>query len=435
MLRSTRSDLDHARPELPDGARARIDDAVAGAEGRLVALRRDIHAHPELAFTEHRTSALVVEELTALGLSPKRVGATGVVCDIPGADLADSQIMADGAANLGAHRRIALRADMDALPLDEETDLPYASTKPGVMHACGHDVHTVVLLGAAHALAALAEAGELPVTVRLVFQPAEEIQPGGAESLIDAGVLEGTEQIYAVHCDPKIPTGTIGSRIGSITSASDPVNVTVRSPGGHTSRPHMTGNVVYALSQIVTGTTGVLGRRMDPRAGVNLTWGAINAGNANNAIPTSGSLKGTLRVLDAEEWERAGRVLVHAIEQIADPFDVEVEVAHRRGVPPTVNTQVAVANIEQAAHEVVGEDNVHLTEQSLGGEDFGWYLRQRPGAMIRLGAREPGTPVTDLHRADLRVDEASIAIGARILARTAVIAGLAPAPPKPPQVA
>ncbi|PFG19075.1 amidohydrolase [Serinibacter salmoneus] len=414
----------------------RIDDVVARAEEHLVALRRDIHAHPELAFTEHRTSALVVEELTSLGLSPKRVGPTGVVCDVPGADATDPRGSLEGVTHPGVgHRRIALRADMDALPLEEETGLPFASTKPGVMHACGHDVHTAVLLGAAHALAALAEAGELPVTVRLVFQPAEEIQPGGAEALIDAGVLEGTEQIYAVHCDPKIPTGTIGSRIGSITSASDPVNVTVRSPGGHTSRPHMTGDVVYALAQIVTGATGVLGRRMDPRAGVNLTWGAITAGNANNAIPTSGCLKGTLRVLDADEWERAGRVLRHAIEQIAAPFDVEVEVDHRRGVPPTVNTQQAVAHIEQAAHEVVGEDGVHLTEQSLGGEDFGWYLRRRPGAMIRLGSREPGTPVTDLHRADLRVDEAAIAIGARILARTGVIAGLAPAPPKPPQVA
>lgn len=400
-------------------ALAVLEETIAAQEQQLIAVRRDIHAHPETAWTEHRTTQVVADALREVGLEPRPLGSTGLVCDIPvSAGLAPSR-----------RRRIALRADLDALPVTEESGLPFASVRPGVSHACGHDVHTTAVLGAGLALAALARAGGLRTGVRLIFQPAEEVQPGGAEHAIEAGVLEGVEQIYALHCDPKIEVGTIGSRIGSITSASDSIRVTVRSHGGHTSRPHMTGDVVYALGQIIAQSSGVLGRRMDPRAGVNLTWGAVHAGNATNAIPTSGTLQGTLRVLDAREWERAGTILDRAIEQIAAPYGVEVEVDHVRGVPPTVNEANATHHIEQAAFAVVGESGVHLTEQSLGGEDFGWYLRRVPGAMVRLGARTPGRPVTDLHRADLVIDERAIAIGARILARTAVLAALADPPP------
>ena len=410
-------------PSLPRPTFDRLDKVLAERADRLVEVRREIHAYPEVAWTEHRTSELVYSELTAAGLSPRRVGATGIVCDLPGGS---------GAAT---HRRIALRADLDALPIPEETGLPYSSTRPGISHACGHDVHTAAVLGAGLALADLSARGELPVGVRLVFQPAEEVQPGGAETFLAGGVLEGVEQIYAVHCDPKIEVGTVGSRIGSITSASDPLTVTLRSHGGHTSRPHMTGDVVYALGQVIAQASGVLGRRMDPRAGVNLTWGAVHAGNATNAIPTSGTLLGTLRVLDVAEWERAGEILDSAIHQIVAPYGVEVEVDHVRGVPPTVNEEGCVAHIEEAARDVVGDEGVHLTEQSLGGEDFGWYLHRVPGAMVRLGVRTPGAPIADLHRADLVVDERAIVIGARMLARTAVLAGLAPSPAPAPATA
>lgn len=400
-----------------------LDAAVASQLEGLIALRRDLHAHPETAWTEHRTSKVVLEALTAAGLDPRPLGATGVVCDIaasPGAAAPD-------------HRRIALRADLDALPVTEETGLPFASIRPGVSHACGHDVHTAVVLGAGLALVQVQRAGLLPLDVRLIFQPAEEVQPGGAEAVIEAGVLEGVEQIYAMHCDPKIEVGTIGSRVGSITSASDPVRVTLRSHGGHTSRPHLTGDVVYALGQVIAQAAGVLGRRMDPRAGVNLTWGSVHAGNATNAIPTSGTLLGTLRVLDVAEWERAGEVLDAAIAQIVAPYGVEVEVDHVRGVPPTVNDEVATSYFEAAAASVLGPENVRLTEQSLGGEDFGWYLRRVPGAMVRLGTRTPGSPIADLHRADLVVDERAIGIGARMLGRTVLVAGANPAPtPLPP---
>ncbi len=401
----------------------RIDQVMEDRAADLIAFRRDVHAHPEVAWTEVRTSASVMQQLLHAGLEPRRVGLTGVVCDIPAT-----------APSASPHRRIALRADLDALPIEEETGLPFSSTNPGASHSCGHDVHTSAVLGAGFALAELSKAGLLEVEVRLVFQPAEEVQPGGAEVFLESGVLEGVEQIYALHCDPKIEVGTVGSRIGSITSASDPIKVTLRSHGGHTSRPHMTGDVVYALGQIIAGASGVLGRLVDPRAGVNLTWGAVHAGNATNAIPTSGTLLGTLRVMDVAEWERAGEILDRAIKQIVAPYGVQVEVEHTLGVPPTVNEASCVAHIEAASHAVVGEAGVHLTEQSLGGEDFGWYLHRVPGAMIRLGTRGPGLPMTDLHRADLVIDERAIGLGARILAKAALIAAASPAPaPVPPR--
>lgn len=386
----------------------RIAALVAGLHDELVAIRRDIHAHPEVARTETRTTALVAERLRAAGLEPRLLAGTGLTCDI-GPTIAQS-----------GRRRLALRADIDALPLVETTGLPFASTVHGVAHACGHDVHTTVVLGAGLVLAALHDAGELDRPVRLVFQPAEEVQPGGALDLLDQGVLEGVEEIYAVHCDPKTDRGTIGSRIGPITSASDEVTVTVTSSGGHTSRPHLTGDVVYALGQVITQVPAVLGRRLDPRSGVNLTWGAVQAGQAHNAIPATGTVRGTLRCLDVRAWEHAAQVLHDAVEQVVAPYGVDVEVVHQRGVPPVENDERCTAAIEAAARETVGSQSVLLTEQSLGGEDFAWYLTKVPGAMVRLGTRTPGGRTYDIHQGDMQVDEGAIPIGVAMLARVAV---------------
>ena len=386
----------------------RIAALAGGLHDELVAIRRDIHAHPEVARTETRTTALVAERLRAAGLEPRLLAGTGLTCDI-GPTVAES-----------GRRRLALRADIDALPLVETTGLPFASTVHGVAHACGHDVHTTVVLGAGLVLAALHDAGELDRPVRLVFQPAEEVQPGGALDLLEQGVLEGVEEIYAVHCDPKTDRGTIGSRIGPITSASDEVTVTITSSGGHTSRPHLTGDVVFALGQVITQVPAVLGRRLDPRSGVNLTWGAVNAGQAHNAIPATGTVRGTLRCLDVRAWEHAAQVLHDAVEQVATPYGVDVEVVHQRGVPPVENDERCTTAIEAAARETIGAQSVLLTEQSLGGEDFAWYLTKVPGAMVRLGTRTPGGHTYDIHQGDMQVDEDAIGLGVAMLARVAV---------------
>jgi amidohydrolase len=369
----------------------------------LITFRRDLHAHPEVSRTEARTTRLVAERLRRAGLHPVLLPGTGLVCDL-------------GAGG----PTVALRADMDALPLVESSGLPYASRVPQACHACGHDVHTAAVLGAGLVLADLAAAGKLAGGVRLIFQPAEEVIPGGALDVIAAGGLDGVERAYALHCDPHLDVGRIGSRVGSITAATDLVTVTLRGRGGHTSRPHLTEDVVFALGQVVVGTPAALSRRIDPRAGAALVWGAVTAGSTHNAIPARGTLTGTFRCLDSETWATASSMVRDAVHSIVRPYGVEVEVNVVRGVPPTVNDADAVEIIEAAVREELGPESVELTPQSLGGEDFAWILEKVPGAMVRLGTRTPGGPTCDLHRPDLVVDERAVGIGARILAAAAV---------------
>lgn len=395
---------------MPDD-RSDLIPRLAPLHDELLEIRRDLHAHPELGRTEQRTTKVVADRLRAAGLEPRLLPGTGLVCDI-----------GPGAVSTG-RRRIALRADMDALPVQDRCGASWASTVPGVAHACGHDVHTAGVLGAGLVLAQLAEAGELETGVRLIFQPAEEVQPGGALDVIAAGGLDGVGRIFAVHCDPKTDVGHVGTRIGPITSASDEVTVTITGDGGHTSRPHLTGDVVFALGQVITGVPAVLGRRLDPRSGVNLTWGMVQAGTAHNAIPSTGTVRGTLRCLDVRAWELASRVFHDAVAQLVAPFDVVVEVRHQRGVPPVENDARSTGILEAAATDVIGEDSVVLTEQSLGGEDFAWYLTKVPGAMARLGTRTPGGHTYDIHQGDLLVDERAIDVAALVLARAAILAG------------
>ncbi|HLT85570.1 MAG TPA: amidohydrolase [Phototrophicaceae bacterium] len=397
----------------------RILQLTAELEDELVGIRRQIHANPELGWMEQETTTLLADRLTAAGLSPRRLTSTGLVCDI-GPDPRDK-----------GRRRIGLRGDIDALPVPETTGLPFRSQHKGISHACGHDVHATAVLGAGLVLAQLEREGLLPVGVRLILQPAEEVQPSGAKALLEAGVLDGVEQMYALHCAPKIEVGKVGSRIGPITAASDNVTITVRSSGGHTSRPHLTGDVVFALGHIITQLPAVLDRRLDPRSGANLTWGAVNAGRAPNTIPASGTVTGTLRSLDVETWERAGALVDDVVHDLLAPYGVDVDLKHQRGMPPVVNDEECVRMLDGATREVVSSDAVVLTEQSLGGEDFAWYLSRVPGAMVRLGTRTPGGPAHDLHQGDLVVDERAIGIGVRVLARTAQLAGYEPrvAPP------
>ncbi len=385
-----------------------LADRVAALRPELVEIRRDLHAHPELSRLEQRTTRLVADRLRLAGLTPRLLPGTGLICDI-GPGLAE-----------GDRRRVVLRADLDALPLPDTSGVPWASTVPHVAHACGHDVHTTVVLGAGLVLAEMAAEGTLDRGVRLLFQSAEEVQPGGALDAIAEGVLDGASRVYAVHCDPRVDVGRIGTRIGPITSASDEVTVTLRGDGGHTSRPHRTGDVVFALAQVITQVPAVLGRRLDPRSGVNLTWGAVQAGSAPNAIPSAGTARGTLRCLDVRAWERASAVFHDAVQQVVAPYGVEAEVRHQRGVPPVENDEQSVAVLESAARDVLGADAVQLTEQSLGGEDFAWYLTKVPGAMARLGTRTPGGRSFDLHQGDFQVDERAIDAGVLLLARAAM---------------
>ena len=233
-------------------------------------------------------------------------------------------------------------------------------------------------------------------------------------------MLDGVDSILALHCDPGVDVGHVGLKSGPITSATDPVRIQVRGAGGHTSRPHLTQDLVYALGSIATQLPAALTRRMDPRSGVNLTWGAIHAGSAFNAIPSAGTLEGTLRCLDHEAWDRAEQLLEEVLADLVRPWGVEARVTHDRGVPPVSNSPASVEVLAAAVRGVLGHENLDPTAQSLGGEDFAWYLEKVPGALARLGTRTPGGRTYDLHMGDLMIDERAIDIGASVLAAACV---------------
>ena len=392
-------------PEAATHATTVIAEVVDKHADDLVALRRDLHAHPELSWEERRTSATVVSALEGAGWAITRLDGGGVLAE-----------MGTGG------RLVALRADLDALPVDDLTSDPWRSTTPGVAHACGHDVHTTGLIGAGLALAEVSARGLLPGRVRLLFQPAEEVMPGGALHMISAGALEGVSHVFGLHCDPSLDVGRIGLREGPLTGAADSLTVRLIGKGGHTSRPHLTEDLTFALGKVITELPAILSRRLDPRAGVSVVWGMVRAGSAPNVIPHSGIVAGTVRMLDAVAWADAEHLIRQLITAIVAPYSVTAEVTYQRGVPPVVNHPVSTELLGLALDRVLGPQGHVTTTQSLGGEDFGWYLDSARGAMARLGTRTPGGPTYDLHQGNLRVDESATAIAARVLAEAAVTA-------------
>ena len=385
----------------------RLDRWLAAHGAELVAIRRHLHAHPEPSYHEIETAALVARELAVAGLSPRLLpDGNGVICDIGEGD-----------------RVIAFRADLDALPLQDLKDVPYRSTVPNVAHACGHDVHTTVMLGLGLALQQLAERGELPGRVRLIFQCAEETVPSGAPKLIAAGALKDVAAIFALHCYPQLPAGLIGVRSGPFTAAADTVDIKLTGPGGHTARPHLTADLVYALGKVIVDVPALLGRRVDPRAGLSMVWGAVHSGEAFNAIPGEGVARGTVRILSRDAWRQAPELVTQLIKDVVAPTGAHVEVGYHRGVPPVINDRMAAAVIAAAAGAALGAERVVEAEISMGGEDFAFYLDQVPGAMIRLGTGVPGSDEKhDLHQGDFDVDESCIGYGVRVMVHTALAA-------------
>lgn len=387
--------------ELPEALRA-----------ELVAFRRDLHMHPELGNQEFRTTAAIKARLEEAGLAPRVLGGgTGLVCDV------------GSGAHSGARPMLALRADIDALPIpDTKLGVPYRSTVPDRAHACGHDVHTTVVLGTGLVLAAMAREGTLPFAVRLIFQPAEEVLPGGAAQAIKEGVLDGVGKIIALHCDPRVDAGRIGLRHGPITSACDRLEVSLDGAGGHTARPHLTTDLVTAVAKVATEVPAVVARRTDARSGLSLTWGRIESGHAANVIPQHAELSGTVRCLDLKTWREAPDLVHDAVQEIAGLYRATSDVTYVRGVPPVVNDGGVADLLRDAMVERRGIASVEDTEQSLGGEDFSWYLEHVPGAMARLGVRRPGErTVRDLHQGDFDVDESAIAVGVELFTAAALL--------------
>lgn len=379
-----------------------IDRWLAAHADDVVAWRRALHARPELARREYETTRLCAETLAAAGLQPRLLPGTGLICDIG-----------------HGPRTVALRADLDALPLTEQNDAAYASQVPGVAHMCGHDAHAAMLLGAG---VALASAPSLPGRVRLIFQPAEEVQPGGALDAIAADALDGVDRIFALHCDPRLEVGKVGTRTGAITSACDMLELRLTSPGGHTSRPHLTADLVHALGTVITGLPDLLSRRVDPRSGTVLVWGTVHAGHAANAVPQQGMLAGTLRTAQHATWNELEPLVRSLVTALLAPTGVGYVLEHRRGVPPVVNDAVSADLLAHAAQRANGIDAAVGTEQSSGGEDFGWYLEHVPGAMGRLGVWSGVGDMSDIHQPTFDLDERALPLGVRTLVHAALAA-------------
>ena len=354
-------------------------------------LRRELHMHPEIAWSEFQSTARVAEMLSSFGLEPQvRAAGTGLHVDIgPGPPL------------------VGFRADLDALAIQEEGTSPYVSQHPGLMHACGHDVHAAIGTGLAAALAAL---DDLSAGVRVIFQPAEEHIPGGAATLVQEGVHRGLTSLLAYHVDPALAPGRVGIRIGGITSASDRFTVTLHGPGGHTSRPHQTVDLVYAASKVAVELPTVLTRGIDPREPMAVVFGHVEAGAVANVIPTSALLQGTVRVFDMELWRAMPKMVEKAVGDILAPLGATYEVNYYKGSPPVVNSGAVTAAVREAAVRQLGEAAVVDTHQSLGSEDFAWFLEDVPGSLIRLGAALPDLEV-DLHSSRFDVDESCIETG------------------------
>ncbi|GGW30925.1 peptidase [Streptomyces lucensis JCM 4490] len=393
-------------------------DVLPGAlseslHAELVAFRRDLHMHPELGNQEFRTTAAIKERLERAGLKPRVLAiGTGLVCDIG---------IAEG--ERPAVPMLALRADIDALPIpDMKTDCPYRSTVPDRAHACGHDVHTTVVLGTGLVLADLHAKGLLSRPVRLIFQPAEEVLPGGAIGAIADGALEGVGRILAVHCDPRVDAGKVGLRHGPITSACDRLEIALDGPGGHTARPHLTTDLVTAAARVAIDVPALVARRVDTRAGLAVTWGRIESGHAPNVVPQHAELSGTVRCLDINAWRDAPDIVHAAIDEVATLHRAKSEINYMRGVPPVVNDRESTELLRRAMVARRGMGSVESTEQSLGGEDFSWYLEEVPGAMARLGVRRPGDrTVRDLHQGDFDADESAITVGVEMFTAAAFL--------------
>jgi amidohydrolase len=370
-----------------------VDEETAAA----VALRRSLHQHPEVAWQEFRSTKEVAALLAEAGLQPRiREEGTGLTVEV----------------GPGRGPSVVFRGDLDALPITENNRVPYASEVPGVMHACGHDAHAAIAAGIARVLSRI---DDLPGRARIAFQPAEETVPGGATSLIADGVLKNASAIMAFHVDPSIPPGTVGVRAGPITGASDRLRVLLTGPGGHTSRPHLTVDLVRAAAALADTLPSLLQQSVDPAHQVVTVFGRISGGEAENVIPTHVELAGTVRLFDLETWRSLPATVERLVHEIAGPSGAAITIDYERGSPPVLNDPDIIEVLRAAAGEALGPDAVLSTHRSMGSEDFAWYLESVPGAMLRLGAALPDRR-TDLHAADFDIDER--AIGTGILAGT-----------------
>ena len=381
-----------------------IKELAAKLAPRLIEIRRHFHSHPELSGQEHQTAAYVAGVLSSCGLHvQEEVGKTGVVGELKGTG--------------GENRVLAIRTDMDALPITERTGLEYTSLQSGVMHACGHDVHTAVGLGTAMVLSQLET--PLPGTVRFLFQPAEEISQGATWMVAD-GVMAGVSAILSVHVFPTIPGGKVGIRHGALTAAADDLEIIIIGESGHGARPHEAVDAIWIAAQVISSLQGAIARTLNPLHPAVLTIGQITGGRAPNVIADEVKMRGTVRSLHPDTHALLPSWIEGIVARVCDSYGARYQVNYLRGVPSVQNDPYLTELVAEAAREAFGTDAITiLPEPSLGAEDFSVYLEKAPGSMFRLGVGRKDLPNYPLHHPQFQVDESAIITGVVTLAHAA----------------
>jgi amidohydrolase len=383
----------------------RLKDLTTNIAPRLVEIRRHLHAHPELSGQEYQTAAFVAGVLSANGLHVEEgIGKTGVIGELQGTQPSD--------------RILAIRTDMDALPIQERTSLEYASRIEGVMHACGHDIHTTVGLGTAMVLSQIAP--ELGGKVRFLFQPAEEIAQG-ANWMVQDGVMNNVAAILGLHVFPSIPAGSVGIRYGALTAAADNLEIIIIGESGHGARPHEAIDAIWIAAQVITSLQQAISRTQNPLRPVVLSIGQINGGRAPNVIADKVQLLGTVRSLHPETRDKLPQWIENIVANVCNSFNAKYQVNYHQGVPSVQNDNALTQLLQSSAEEAWSNDRVQiLPEPSLGAEDFSVYLEHAPGSMFRLGVGYEERMINHpLHHPQFEVDESAIITGVVTLAYAA----------------
>ena len=381
----------------------RIQQLAKQYSGDLISIRHHLHAHPELSYQEYKTSAYVQQKLAETGIPHHVLAETGVVGIIEG-------------KNPG-NRVIALRADMDALPIREENNISYKSTNEGVMHACGHDVHTTILLGASRILQETKDLWE--GTVKLIFQPGEEKNPGGASLMIREGVLKDPEPeaIFGLHVHPGLEVGKLSFRGGMVMASADEIYITIKGKGGHAAAPHLTVDTILVASHLVVALQQIISRNRNPLSPSVLSITSVQGGFTTNVIPSEVKLMGTFRAMD-EEWRfRAHELIRKQATELVHAMGAEIDLHIDVGYPMVHNNEALDKVARAEARDFMGADNVLETEVRMGAEDFGYYTRQIPGCFYRLGVMNVEKGITSgVHTPTFNIDESAIEIGAGMMA-------------------
>lgn len=390
---------------------AQLSQLIQNELPSLIAIRHDLHTHPEIGLNETRTSQVIQRELHSVGIKFKSGlgGGTGVIAQLTGV----------------GEKSIGLRADIDALPIIEETGLAYASQSPGIMHACGHDGHTTILIGVARVLAKLAAISPLPRPVTLLFQPAEE-NLGGATRMIADGCLTGLlgpsiSEIYGLHCWPWLPVNSIGVRNGPLLASTDYFSITVHGRGSHAAWPHLSHDPVIAMAAIITALQTVVSRNTDPNDAVVVSVCVVMAGHAFNVIAQDGALEGTIRTLNGQVRTNTVKRIEEIVDHAARMHGCTANVKISAGCPPTVNHPTATDAVRRAAHKIPTAQLVEIENPFMGGEDFAFYGQKIPASFFLLGIQDPTLPsMSALHHPSFDFNDKAIATGIEAFCRLAI---------------